>query len=81
MFQIRIACKVLETEERKSESSLYDFLENCLRHKSEVNGGNVVMLFHVLHTRWWCMRQPGLWSTLTMSQQENYSLQCLVSHH
>ncbi|XP_065910406.1 coatomer subunit gamma-2-like isoform X1 [Dysidea avara] len=33
---IRIACKVLETEERKSESSLYDFLENCLRHKSEM---------------------------------------------
>jgi len=37
VFQIRIACKVLETEERKSESSLYDFLENCLRHKSEVS--------------------------------------------
>lgn len=28
---------MLESEERKSESSLYDFLENCLRHKSEVS--------------------------------------------
>ena len=35
---IRIACKVLEDEERGGGSSnlLYDFLETCLRHKSEV---------------------------------------------
>ena len=33
---IRIACKVLEDEERSSSSLLYDFLETCLRHKSEV---------------------------------------------
>lgn len=33
---IRIACKVLEDEERSSNNMLYDFLETCLRHKSEV---------------------------------------------
>jgi coatomer protein complex subunit gamma len=33
---IRMACKVLANEERSSESSLYDFLEVCLRHKSEM---------------------------------------------
>ncbi len=33
---IRIACIVLEDEERSSNSLLYDFLEGCLRHKSEV---------------------------------------------
>ena len=36
---IRIACKILEDEERSSNSMLYDFLETCLRHKSEVGGG------------------------------------------
>ena len=35
---IRIACKILENEERTSNSMLYDFLETCLRHKSEVGG-------------------------------------------
>ncbi len=34
---IRIACTVLEDEERSSNSVLYDFLETCLRHKSEVS--------------------------------------------
>ena len=33
---IRIACKMLENEERTSNTMLYDFLETCLRHKSEV---------------------------------------------
>lgn len=33
---VRIACKVLEDEERGGSSMLYDFLETCLRHKSEV---------------------------------------------
>lgn len=33
---VRIACKVLEDEERGGSSLLYDFLETCLRHKSEV---------------------------------------------
>ena len=33
---IRIACKMLENEERSSNTMLYDFLETCLRHKSEV---------------------------------------------
>ena len=33
---IRIACKVLEAEERSSNNSLYDFLETCLRHRSDV---------------------------------------------
>lgn len=35
---VRIACKVLEDEARGSSSMLYDFLETCLRHKSEVSG-------------------------------------------
>lgn len=35
---VRIACKVLEDEERGASSMLYDFLETCLRHKSEVGG-------------------------------------------
>ena len=34
---IRIACGVLEDEERGSTNILYDFLETCLRHKSEVS--------------------------------------------
>eukprot|EP00118_Oscarella_pearsei_P025200 m.307724 g.307724 ORF g.307724 m.307724 type:complete len:877 (+) comp42710_c0_seq1:41-2671(+) len=33
---IRIAAKVLEEEESGADSTLYDFLENCLRHKSEM---------------------------------------------
>lgn len=33
---IRIACKVLADEERSTDSHLYDFLETCLRHKSEM---------------------------------------------
>jgi coatomer protein complex subunit gamma len=33
---IRIACQVMEDEERSSNSVLYDFLETCLRHKSEM---------------------------------------------
>lgn len=33
---IRIACKLLEDEDRGSNSILYEFLETCLRHKSEV---------------------------------------------
>ncbi|XP_065829385.1 coatomer subunit gamma-2-like [Oscarella lobularis] len=33
---IRIAAKVLEEEEQGTDSNLYDFLENCLRHKSEM---------------------------------------------
>ncbi len=36
---IRIACKVLEDEERGASGMLYDFLETCLRHKSEVRVG------------------------------------------
>jgi len=35
-FLIRIACRILDDEERTSNSMLYDFLETCLRHKSEV---------------------------------------------
>lgn len=38
---IRIACKILENEERTSNSMLYDFLETCLRHKSEVGRENL----------------------------------------
>ncbi|XP_003384949.1 PREDICTED: coatomer subunit gamma-2-like [Amphimedon queenslandica] len=33
---IRIACKVLEREERSSNNMLYDFLESCLRHKNDM---------------------------------------------
>jgi coatomer protein complex subunit gamma len=33
---IRIACKVLENEERTSSTRLYDFLEICLREKNEM---------------------------------------------
>lgn len=33
---IRIACKMLENEERTTNTMLYDFLETCLRHKSEM---------------------------------------------
>ncbi len=36
---IRIACRVMEDEERGSSNILYDFLETCLRHKSEVREG------------------------------------------
>jgi coatomer protein complex subunit gamma len=43
---VRIACKILEDEERGGSSLLYDFLETCLRHKSEVGvvmeGGRVL---------------------------------------
>ena len=38
---VRIACKILENEERSSSNMLYDFLETCLRHKSEVREGGV----------------------------------------
>ena len=40
---IRIACKMLENEERTSNTMLYDFLETCLRHKSEVLVKSVCM--------------------------------------
>ena len=32
---------MLEDEERGSSGMLYDFLETCLRHKSEVRGNKV----------------------------------------
>ena len=43
---IRIACKMLENEERSSNSLLYDFLETCLRHKSEVGVDLVSQVIH-----------------------------------
>ncbi|XP_018336880.1 coatomer subunit gamma [Agrilus planipennis] len=33
---IRIACKLLEEEDTANDSSLFDFIESCLRHKSEM---------------------------------------------
>ena len=49
---IRIACKILENEERTSNSMLCDFLETCLRHKSEVGS--------VLHTQCTCSLSCGV---------------------
>lgn len=35
-FQIRMACKLLEEETiPRSESPLFEFVESCIRHKSE----------------------------------------------
>lgn len=35
-MQIRITCKLLEEEESGNESTLFEFIESCLRHKSEM---------------------------------------------
>lgn len=35
-LQIRIAAKLIEREDAGSESELFDFIESCLRHKSEM---------------------------------------------
>ena len=35
-FLIQVACRVLEDEERNQSTMLYDFLDTCLRHKSEM---------------------------------------------
>ena len=68
---IRIACEVLEDEERGSSGMLYDFLETCLHRKSEVRqpgeseDGAVVKCFCVWYVcvcRWWCMKLLEPWS-------------------
>ena len=33
---IRIACKLLEEDDQGSDSPLFEFIESCLRHKSEM---------------------------------------------
>ena len=33
---IRIACKMIEEEDGDSSSPYFDFVESCLRHKSEM---------------------------------------------
>ena len=49
---VRIACKILEDEERGGSSMLYDFLETCLRHKSEVG---------VVRMQWVCSGRGRGW--------------------
>ena len=34
--QIRIASKLIEEEDAGSDSPMFDFIESCLRHKSEM---------------------------------------------
>jgi coatomer protein complex subunit gamma len=34
--QIRIACRLIEDDEVASDSQLFEFVESCLRHKSEM---------------------------------------------
>jgi coatomer protein complex subunit gamma len=53
---IRIACKMLENEERTSNTMLYDFLETCLRHKSEVR----VQYMWRERPNFWKMGYPAL---------------------
>lgn len=36
MLQIRIAAKLVNEEEKPLDSPFFDFLESCLRHKSEL---------------------------------------------
>lgn len=36
LLQIRIASKLYEDEDSSSGSQMFDFIESCLRHKSEI---------------------------------------------